>query len=111
MRKLICGFMLLFMISSSEAQILLDTSKHELNISTGKIQRLTDGVGFIDNKQTGSIQAAIKNDVALLNLTITDTIGAKQNAGIFFDNIPQLKHGVTIWRYKPWNSWTKPIAI
>ncbi|MEO6454625.1 MAG: Sip1-related alpha-galactosidase, partial [Ginsengibacter sp.] len=24
---------------------------------------------------------------------------------------PHLKQGVTIWRYKPWNSWSKPIAI
>ena len=31
--------------------------------------------------------------------------------GMFFDSIPQFKQGVAIWRYKPWNSWTKPMKI
>ena len=31
--------------------------------------------------------------------------------GMFFDSIPQFKRGVAIWRYKPWNSWTKPMKI
>jgi raffinose synthase len=31
--------------------------------------------------------------------------------GLFFDQIPGFHKGVTIWRYKPWNSWTKPIRI
>jgi raffinose synthase len=32
-------------------------------------------------------------------------------AGFFFDSIPGFMQGVEIWRYKPWNSWTKPIKI
>jgi len=31
--------------------------------------------------------------------------------GCFFDSIPGMVKGITIWRYKPWNSWTKPIRI
>lgn len=31
--------------------------------------------------------------------------------GIAFDEMPELAQGVTLWRYKPWNSWTKPILI
>jgi hypothetical protein len=31
--------------------------------------------------------------------------------GLFFKNIPKFKQGVSIWRYKPWNSWSKPVHI
>ncbi|MFH0758891.1 MAG: Sip1-related alpha-galactosidase [Bacteroidota bacterium] len=34
-----------------------------------------------------------------------------QVAGFFFDKVPGFKQGVEIWRYKPWNSWTKPLRI
>lgn len=41
--------------------------------------------------------------------------GEKQNgkkfAGYFFDEISDYKTGVEIWRYKPWNSWTKPLRV
>ncbi|HEY3372257.1 MAG TPA: Sip1-related alpha-galactosidase [Prolixibacteraceae bacterium] len=32
-------------------------------------------------------------------------------AGFFFDEIPGFQTGVEIWRYKPWNSWTKPLRV
>jgi raffinose synthase len=35
----------------------------------------------------------------------------KDFLGLSFENIHDLKEGVTIWRYKPWNSWTKPIRL
>jgi raffinose synthase len=35
----------------------------------------------------------------------------KDFVGVFFDQIPGFTSGVTMWRYKPWNSWTKPIRI
>lgn len=31
--------------------------------------------------------------------------------GLFFSDMPNFKVGVQIWRYKPWNSWTKPIRV
>jgi raffinose synthase len=111
MRRLINGFILLFIISSSQAQISFEKSEMSLAIIDGKAQRLTGGIGIIGARQGGTIKTSIKNDVALLDLIVADTIGVNQFAGVFFNNIPQLKQGVTIWRYKPWNSWTKPIAI
>jgi len=35
----------------------------------------------------------------------------KDFVGLFFDKIPEFDRGVALWRYKPWNSWTKPVAI
>ncbi|HEY9165747.1 MAG TPA: Sip1-related alpha-galactosidase [Candidatus Kryptonia bacterium] len=31
--------------------------------------------------------------------------------GMFFDSIPGYARGVSLWRYGPWNSWTKPVKI
>jgi raffinose synthase len=35
----------------------------------------------------------------------------KEFAGFFFEGISGFRTGVEIWRYKPWNSWTKPIRV
>jgi raffinose synthase len=31
--------------------------------------------------------------------------------GILFSGIPGYKQGLALWRYKPWNSWSKPVKI
>ena len=36
------------------------------------------------------------------------TLGASEYFGMFFSGIPGFDRGVTIWRYKPWSSWSKP---
>jgi hypothetical protein len=38
-------------------------------------------------------------------------LGPAEFAGVFFDDVPGYKKGVALWRYKPWNSWTKPMAM
>jgi hypothetical protein len=35
----------------------------------------------------------------------------KDFLGIFFDKIPGFEKGMTLWRYGPWNSWSKPERI
>lgn len=95
----------------AEAQLSIDTSQQGLRISFNKVQRIVNGVGLVQSKEPGRIKASVENGVAVLSLATNQVIGSKDFAGVFFDNIPQLKQGITIWRYKPWNSWTKPIAI
>jgi hypothetical protein len=111
LKKLQCLLVLIVAGITASAQISLTTEGHTLSIRTGKTKRLVKGVGLVQSAVSGRIQAAIKNGVALLRLSSPNAIGANQFAGIFFDNIPNLKQGVSIWRYKPWNSWTKPIAL
>ena len=31
--------------------------------------------------------------------------------GLFFDQIPDFVKGVELWRYTPWNSWSKPVPV
>jgi hypothetical protein len=93
------------------AQIIFDPGKEELKIKYNNVLRLTGGKGYTEAGTVIKVNTLVNNNVALLNLTPSGTIGPDQYAGIFFNDIPQLKQGITIWRYKPWNSWTKPIAI
>jgi raffinose synthase len=104
-------FPLLLVFSSSQAQVSFNRSGGSLTIYTGKMQRLTGGIGLIDGTQNQNIKTAIRNDVALFELNTPGASDTNGFAGVFFNNIPQLKHGITIWRYKPWNSWTKPILV
>ena len=30
---------------------------------------------------------------------------------LVFDSLPGFKEGMAIWRYKPWNAWTKPVPV
>ncbi|MBC8151737.1 MAG: alpha-galactosidase [Bacteroidetes bacterium] len=72
--------------------------------------RLTGGRGVIQtNTRPFAVQKTVRDDVALL--TEKTTLTPDAFAGVFFDAIPQLRQGVTLWRYKPWNSWTKPMAL
>jgi len=46
-----------------------------------------------------------------LSLSAGEKHNGKEFAGFFFDEISGFKTGVEIWRYKPWNSWTKPLRV
>lgn len=46
-----------------------------------------------------------------LSLPEGEKHNGKEFAGFFFDEIPGFTTGVEIWRYKPWNSWTKPLRV
>ncbi len=89
-----------------------ETGEH-FSLTWGKQERLVSGTGVLQQaKGSLPVQKTIRNDVALLTLlTNGKAIDSQAFAGVFFASIPNLKQGVTLWRYKPWNSWTKPIAI
>lgn len=111
MKKIVGAIALFLIVFSSRSQISADHSNNILTISDGKVQRLSNGMPFVEAKTKGSINVSVKNNVALLSVKLSDTLDASRFAGVFFDNIPGLKQGIAIWRYKPWNSWTKPVAL
>jgi raffinose synthase len=67
------------------------------------------------NFENGRIEASILgngNFIAVsMSLDSAVKLSAEQYAGVSIDSVPQFSKGVSIWRYKPWNSWTKPIGI
>ncbi|MDQ0638460.1 raffinose synthase [Pedobacter sp. W3I1] len=110
MHKLICSVLIFLLCGTAKAQISIETSAAKLEVKFNKKVRLMSGVGLSGQHQQ-AIKSYLKNDVLLLRLNINKALDTGQFSGVFFDNIPGLKQGVTIWRYKPWNSWTEPVAI
>ena len=112
MKKYIFVFLLISRctVHAQHTEILQSPSAG-LTIQWNGSDRLTNGnIGIEGN--TGTAFYRLQNDVALLSvLPASQQIADTAAAGVFFNNIPQYKQGVILWRYKPWNSWTKPIAL
>ena len=94
-------------------QLELSENKDGLSLFFGGKERLNGGKVLTNTSTTSFIiNKKIENDVALFSLSGSSLQVADTSfAGLFFNQIPQYKQGITIWRYKPWNSWTKPIAV
>lgn len=62
---------------------------------------------------TVSVMTSDNGDIASFYLSPNGNQSADGNQflGLFFDQIPDFEKGVEIWRYKPWNSWTKPVSM
>jgi hypothetical protein len=108
---LLC-FLLIKTMANAQTLTFRETAG-ALEVMWGEKPRLTGGKGMIQHRtQAVPVQKTVRNDVALFSLRPDRiTIPGQAFSGVFFRNIPALRHGVTLWRYKPWNSWTKPIAL
>ncbi|NJC25649.1 Sip1-related alpha-galactosidase [Neolewinella antarctica] len=79
-------------------------------------ERLTALKGYSAENAAGteaSAEALVENDYVLISLkqpTVNQT-DADNFKGSFFDGMPGFDQGVALWRYKPWNSWTKPMLV
>jgi hypothetical protein len=105
--------LMLCVVNCMGQKIVLKNINKALLIEWNNKQRLLGGVGLIQNSSSASpIESSVMDDVALLSLkTNGDSIKSDGFAGVFFKNIPDLKQGITLWRYKPWNSWSKPVRV
>lgn len=54
-----------------------------------------------------------KDSIWTLSLSLNDikVWDGSRYIGFVFNNIPGFEKGIEMWRYKPWNSWTKPLRI
>jgi raffinose synthase len=83
-----------------------------LHIACNNMERLSNGEALLQNSRKTALKFRLVNDVAILWSPLTNTtLAANDYAGIFFDNLPNYKRGIALWRYKPWNSWTKPVPV
>lgn len=60
-----------------------------------------------------ALQASSENDVHILRLLPTGRarLAAMDELAVTIDALPRMAEAVQIWRYKPWNSWTKPMHV
>jgi raffinose synthase len=122
--------------SAAESKsVSVDAENNKLQISTNNVVRIKGGVPVFENSNFISTEVAQKNfnfdfskdtkkaTVIVKKSDNENVVGfymqangnnsakGKDFIGLFFDSIPRYKQGVAIWRYKPWNSWTKPMKI
>ncbi len=103
---------------SCSSQALLRTYQDDrgINIVYNNTDRLTGLRSYpgLEGTMTGSdLSLNYIDDFVIIDLILNDNFpnDPKDFRGSFFDTIPGFDKGVALWRYKPWNSWTKPILI
>jgi hypothetical protein len=97
--------------NGQRTEVIVGANEH-VSVKWEGVERLTDGKALMNNIEETKVTYKIVSDVALFNVvaggrSLTDTAFS----GIFFSAIPQFKSSIVLWRYKPWNSWTKPIPL
>ena len=109
--------LILALVSCSDSAFLRTYSDGRgVNIVYDNIDRLTGLKSATAAKKLNTeapISIDIVDDFAIISLSPNGNLpeNSKEFIGTFFDEIPNFKQGVTIWRYKPWNSWSKPILV
>ncbi|MEO8406351.1 MAG: Sip1-related alpha-galactosidase [Chitinophagaceae bacterium] len=110
----ICFIYLILSITTSVfAQTVIKDDRGQIKIIWDNKERLTGGTGILQNHfDRIPVNSEIRNGVTIFSLATTKvSIANDEFAGLFFNTIPDLQKGIAFWRYKPWNSWTKPMLV
>ena len=109
MRSFLLSFILFFGILSAMAQN-----------NTGENPAGIENLGapiILFNANTADTDFIVKkkeiNGVFIYSIRVLHSrqANAKDSIGVYFDDLTNASGAVAIWRYKPWNSWSKPIAL
>ena len=112
-RKRVITFALLLTVANSYAQEtdVVTGNTERITVKWDGRERLSGGVAAVQNKSSARVKYLVKDDVAFFWINPGQHVNATDFAGLFFNNVPAYKHGVALWRYKPWNSWSKPLKL
>lgn len=79
------------------------------------VSRSGDVFSFTTDTEPVDLSMEMSADAGIVSFSLSPngnrSGSGRDFLGLFFDGIPEYTQGVTIWRYKPWNSWSKPIRI
>ncbi len=79
------------------------------------IQEKKDTFCFEKNAGVVEVQYKMSEKANIISLFLSpnkqQSPNGKDFSGLFFKEMPGFKQGVSLWRYKPWNCWTKPKPI
>jgi beta-galactosidase len=87
-------------------RFVMDVRKTDANWIEYAGKKRLEGIHYSGN--TSGKTRRIADNLFLFCFSSKDTL---QNASVLFDSIPDFKQGMTLWRYKPWNAWTKPVPV
>lgn len=132
---IVVSLFLFHFTSGAESKISVAAENNKLQISINNAVRIKGGVPVFENtnfipsavtrkthhfdflkgdkKATVIVKKSDNENVVGFYMQTNGNNSTQGNdfIGMFFDSIPRYKQGVAIWRYKPWNSWTKPMKI
>jgi len=96
--------------------IFVVSAQNNIVLKSNGVERLNGGFIFYNKKNAAadfSIKSTANDGVSIFSIETKHVISAKTTdvVGLFFNNLPNVNGQVAMWRYKPWNSWTKPIAL
>jgi hypothetical protein len=112
MKKLLVFFLACFSSGIICAQISVRQAGGGVDISWNGKKRLSEGNAVLSGSGQAVISYQIKDEVALFRLVSKRwRAGSNDSAGIRFADPEGFGSGICIWRYKPWNSWSKPMRI
>jgi len=116
--NLILAFLFVFVQHGTSTNDVTKILRHDGNASFyygGKERlngaKLVTESGNSDNLAVVSERLIGNNVLFSTNLNKGIYTDSSSFLGCFFDSVPNFARGVSIWRYKPWNAWTKPIRI
>ncbi|MEL7147030.1 MAG: hypothetical protein AAFO69_11725, partial [Bacteroidota bacterium] len=66
-----------------------------------------------DSPASDLVLSAVEGDFVTIHLLPGGDTGSATEGfhGAFFEAIPGYEKGVALWRYKPWNAWTRPMLV
>jgi raffinose synthase len=120
--------------SAQPSDLKFTISNNKVDIEYKNTKRLTGGLPRIESQTTEDkltvdngkfvfgtsernisvlFKRSLQHNTAAIYLSTKGISSLKGNAfiGMFFSEIPDYKEGIAFYRYKPWNSWTKPTKI
>lgn len=108
--KILCYSLLLPLVSCGQRT---PDQNIEVFKKEGKVCLRYGGQERLSGLMPASAQATAKQGNILVtnSYSKTETINSEYSLECFFKSIPHYKQGMSIWRYKPWNAWSKPILI
>jgi len=113
MKTLFCFLFLYITAGDSYAQWLrIYRDSTGVVITSNGSLRLSGGKALLSGAGSLGLEFRVIDEVALLRLNTKGIhFNSTDYAGISFNNPERYEQGVCLWRYKPWNSWTKPMRV
>ena len=85
------------------------------NTAVKKVETENNKFIFSTNKKSVDISVKLKEGSDVVSFFLSpngnESKNGKEFMGIFFDKMPGYKQGTMLWRYGPWNSWSKPMPV
>lgn len=118
MKNLVIFLFSLFIINgckSTDSTLTVKEKNNALEISYieyGKKLEFKTATENGRNDSLASLTGKVYGNIAIISLTSKSAPANPKNfIGTSLLEIPGFDQGIAIWRYKPWNSWTKPIRV